>query len=412
MTWPTAATKTHSDSSTDDPKQMRAELADLVDQFNALRSHFSSFMQTFASRSTAALARTDLELATVGQSEAEAGTGTTTRAWTAQRVAQAIAALAPNAAAVNVRLLFLQVAELTGGVLNLANGIADPFETESNVDNSASTNEVHRDGYYQGLTSSDANALQDAKTGSNSTTMNASRPFAGIRWTQSGDTVAIGATIDIHAVGTSGNATMRLFEAGNSTPIVQSNTVAISTTGEVDFTFANPIDLSDSTDYVLELIRSSGEYTFSTVTAPGSDVTYSAVQGSSVYNISSDAGMDASEDLRMGLVVGSTANLTLVSEAATAVSVPSTATLSVQVKENEAITVNTDLTGEVSRDDGTTWTAGTLVLAATLADGTKVYEAVDFDISGQPSGTSMRRRIKTLNTKDIEIHGAVGEWSS
>jgi hypothetical protein len=42
--------------------------------------------------SSAADARTNLGLATVDQSEAEAGTGTTTRAWTAQRVAQAIAA--------------------------------------------------------------------------------------------------------------------------------------------------------------------------------------------------------------------------------------------------------------------------------------------------------------------------------
>lgn len=44
--------------------------------------------------STASGARSNLGLATVSQAEAEAGTSTTTRAWTAQRVAQAIAALA------------------------------------------------------------------------------------------------------------------------------------------------------------------------------------------------------------------------------------------------------------------------------------------------------------------------------
>jgi hypothetical protein len=43
--------------------------------------------------SNASGARTNLGLATVGQAEAEAGTSTTTRAWTAERVAQAIAAL-------------------------------------------------------------------------------------------------------------------------------------------------------------------------------------------------------------------------------------------------------------------------------------------------------------------------------
>ena len=41
----------------------------------------------------AAAGRTILELETVGKAEAEAGTATTTRAWTAERVAQAIAAL-------------------------------------------------------------------------------------------------------------------------------------------------------------------------------------------------------------------------------------------------------------------------------------------------------------------------------
>jgi hypothetical protein len=43
---------------------------------------------------TVADMRTTLELATVGQDEAKAGTATTTRAWTAERVKQAIAALA------------------------------------------------------------------------------------------------------------------------------------------------------------------------------------------------------------------------------------------------------------------------------------------------------------------------------
>jgi hypothetical protein len=43
----------------------------------------------------AAAVRTNLELATIAQAEAEAGTATTTRAWTAERVKQAILALSP-----------------------------------------------------------------------------------------------------------------------------------------------------------------------------------------------------------------------------------------------------------------------------------------------------------------------------
>ena len=54
----------------------------------------STFMGTVLNDANAAAARTTLELATVSQIEAEAGTATTTRAWTAERVNQAIAALA------------------------------------------------------------------------------------------------------------------------------------------------------------------------------------------------------------------------------------------------------------------------------------------------------------------------------
>ena len=42
MTIPSAATKTHLDSGADDPKQARAELADLVDKFNTLRGHLGT----------------------------------------------------------------------------------------------------------------------------------------------------------------------------------------------------------------------------------------------------------------------------------------------------------------------------------------------------------------------------------
>jgi len=37
MALPSDATKVHLDSSTDDPKQARGELADLVDKFNSLK---------------------------------------------------------------------------------------------------------------------------------------------------------------------------------------------------------------------------------------------------------------------------------------------------------------------------------------------------------------------------------------
>jgi len=45
MALPADATKNHLDSSTDDPKQARGELADLVDKFNALKAALGDMVE-------------------------------------------------------------------------------------------------------------------------------------------------------------------------------------------------------------------------------------------------------------------------------------------------------------------------------------------------------------------------------
>ena len=75
-------------------------------------------------------------------------------------------------------------------------------------------------------------------------------------------------------------------------------------------------------------------------------------------------------------------------------------------------TLNTDLKGYVSRDDGTTWTETTLV-AQTVAGGQTVILAHDIDISSQPAGTSMRWKVTTHNqgtSKDTRLHGVSLGW--
>ncbi len=104
-----------------------------------------------------------------------------------------------------------------------------------------------------------------------------------------------------------------------------------------------------------------------------------------------------------------TGDMTLVSSAFTALAVPTDCFVTIWQADVAAITLNTDLTAEVSLDGGTTWTVVTLAESATLTTGRILTGSAV--ISAQPSGTSMKYRIKTLNTKEQRIHGVALQWS-
>ena len=103
------------------------------------------------------------------------------------------------------------------------------------------------------------------------------------------------------------------------------------------------------------------------------------------------------------------ANSVIVSDTFTALSQPDTAFVAVWHEDVDSVTLNTDFTIEVSRDAGTTWTAGTTALAATLSADKIITCSID--ISAQPAGTSMRWRAKFLNTKSQRLRGVSMQWS-
>lgn len=107
------------------------------------------------------------------------------------------------------------------------------------------------------------------------------------------------------------------------------------------------------------------------------------------------------------------ANLTLVSNASTADAAPDKADI-VMAYTNGAgtATINTDLKAYVSRDGGTTWTQATLVADGT-SGGHSILVAHNIDISSQPSGTSMKYKIETLNqsaSKETRIQAVSLGW--
>ena len=104
-------------------------------------------------------------------------------------------------------------------------------------------------------------------------------------------------------------------------------------------------------------------------------------------------------------------NMTLVSATFTAETAPTESSLVILHQPVDAVTLNTDILGYISRDAGTTWTLGTLVDAGSFDSTTNILTMNAVDISSQPSGTSMRYKIVTANTKEQRLHGAWLAWS-
>ena len=126
-----------------------------------------------------------------------------------------------------------------------------------------------------------------------------------------------------------------------------------------------------------------------------------------------DTGASSNETLTGGYYTGSGSNMTLISNATTAEAVPTLGDL-VMTYTNGAgtATLNTDLKGYISRDNGTTYTVFTL---ADVGDtgGHTIVTGHDLDISGQPSGTSIRYKIETLNqsgSKETRIQAVSSGW--
>jgi hypothetical protein len=96
---------------------------------------------------------------------------------------------------------------------------------------------------------------------------------------------------------------------------------------------------------------------------------------------------------------------TLVTNAQTAESTPSTIRLIVIGQENDSQTMNTDTVFSISRDGGTTFSNITMTDTADYnSSGVKIYTGT-VDVSSQPSGTSIVIKKTTTAAKQFTLHG-------
>jgi len=102
-------------------------------------------------------------------------------------------------------------------------------------------------------------------------------------------------------------------------------------------------------------------------------------------------------------------DMTIFSNAQVATIVPTSARIILFEEDVDSITLNTDLKAYISRDNGTTYSQVTLEDEGNYITGAKVLSGV-VDISAQPSGSNIKYKIETLNTKNLRIHGTAVSW--
>lgn len=101
--------------------------------------------------------------------------------------------------------------------------------------------------------------------------------------------------------------------------------------------------------------------------------------------------------------------MTLISNGFTAQVEPDTIRFVLAQEDVDVITLNTDLKIWGSRDGGTTWSQGTLSDIGNLQGSENTLDAI-VDVSGQPSGTTVKYKIEALNNKEQKIKRVGANW--
>ena len=169
--------------------------------------------------------------------------------------------------------------------------------------------------------------------------------------------------------------------------------------------------------------KSSGSYFSGTPSSAGGstylsggkdDANYTAGVGLAGHTTSEINGGNGAIYLNITVTSSVVGNLTLQSAANTASSAPTKGDL-IMLIENASgtATLNTDIKGYISRD-GTNFTQGTLIDEGSWGTNKKIVAFHNLDISGQPSGTSMKYKITTHNqssgSKVTRIHATSLGW--
>ena len=304
----------------------------------------------------------------------------------------------------DIRAMALEVADLRGIALNFPNGQADAFDSDTLATKTNATYDASSDYYHNpgtGYTDSFITPSLTYTAGSGDVT-NLANLADGNTGTEAGFNVPLPNSsvffkVDVGSGVTKTATKMSLHWMNHSD--IANYILGIKVEGS-----------NNDSDYTSLIDESTGatgnatkDYTWSNTTA----YRYYKITVKS-KNTSSGAANGNIIELDM-FETATTQNMTLINNAVTAASAPSKGFITVQADPVDSVSANTDIKAEISRDNGSNYTQVTLAEGSTNSNFINYEGSVD--ISGQPSGTSMKYRVTTLNTKEIRVSGVVLRWA-
>jgi hypothetical protein len=310
----------------------------------------------------------------------------------------------------NILYLGLLLAALRNAPTGLVDGIADPFNDLSDINVSASSGYTFNPG--QGTISATPGGIiapfttvstpgQAISSPSYDTTRTADKPFgsSGINWVSTQGS-------------TSGTPTAWIgqdFGVGNAQSIAQVQ----MTQGPGDYAVSSVLgQVADSPAGPWTTVLTSavsGASTTLTIPSPQARRCFRLLANSNVSN-SLHCWQVATLQFQTGTVTNP-ANMVLQSATlpinAPGLTSPSAMRVLVQLDATSAaVTANTDMTASMSRDGGTTFTTGTLVLVQAMPDGSAIYDTGWTSVVAQPGGNgTMTYQVNTLTKKAVVLTG-------
>lgn len=310
----------------------------------------------------------------------------------------------------NDAILALEIADLKGSRLGMKGGVADAFDDETGVDVKTNATYDATNDWYVPAVSGGATSYSNAGGSGNraaSIAVTSSFTFTGGAVSTFVDGNTANNAVYLDNSQQSGYLQFD-FGAGNAKYIDELTIYQVSSfLGAGPWTWSGSNDGSNFTALQGGINLSSGAPAVIPIGAHATTYRYFRL---STTSRGSGGGYLNEFNFKLSSSAPSPQNMTLVSVAYPLASVPTTARMTLQTVEFDAATPNTDFIAEFSRDGGTTWTAANLTLSSYLVVGNyKMYEAQPFSVTGQPSGSSMKWRVRTLTNKNIAISGIVSQ---